>query len=255
AAVGLWLLGAPSWAQAFELEVRMNASQRHVRVGETVEVQLSVTRSGTPSVRGRGEVPLPELPGDVEDAFEVARCMPGVRTSIDMFRGQRQQTRTLDCVLVAEKSGEFSLGFSVEDAGQRVQSNVVEVRVSEEGASAVPDVADEGVSPAVLERLRQQGIAVVASVDKTTAYVGEQITYRLDLYEARNFLDPHFRSPPSFKDFLTHELPVEEPTVESAGGMRFRVRPGIRRALFAQRSGALEVGGAEIAVGMRGRQR
>lgn len=253
---GVWTLGiflsGSGIASAADLDVRAAVSRTQVRVGDTVELSLSVTREG----RGGGDVPEPEMPAGVEDAFEVANCMPGVRRSIDMFRGEQQHTRTLECVLIAEKPGEYSLGFAVADADRRVQSNVVEVRVVGDAAPAVSSATQEDApSPEVFERLRQQGIAVVSGVDKTTAFVGEQITYRLDLYEARNFLDPHFRSPPTFKDFLTQELPVDEPKVESRGGMRFRIRPGIRRALFAQRAGSLEIGGAEVAIGLRGRQR
>lgn len=240
----------PSAALGADLQLRVGVDAREVRVGNSLNLSLSVSRSG----RG-GEVPVPELPSVVESGFEVANCMPGVRTNIDMFRGERQQTRTLDCVLIAEKPGEYSFGFSVDDQGRNVQSNVVEVTVAAAGAANEPGASPDDPSGDTLQELRRRGVAVVATVDKSTAFVGEQITYALDLYEARNFLDPHFRSPPTFKDFLTEELPVGEPRVESTRDLRFRVRPAIRRALFPQRSGTLEIGSAEIAIGMRGQVR
>lgn len=241
----------PATVSAADLQLRVGVDTREVRVGSSLNLSLSVARSG----RGGGEVPVPELPAVVEAGFEVASCMPGVRTNIDMFRGERQQTRTLDCVLIAETPGEYSFGFAVDDEGRRMHSNVVEVRVLAQGAASEAATSSEGLAGDALQELKRRGVAVVAAVDKSTAFVGEQITYTLDLYEARNFLDPHFRSPPTFKDFLTQELPVEEARVESTASLRYRVRPAIRRALFPQRAGTLEIGSADIAIGMRGQVR
>src|SRR5690606_3303851 len=106
----------PATVSAADLQLRVGVDTREVRVGSSLKLRLSGARSG----RGGGEVPVPELPAVVEAGFEVASCMPGVRTNIDMFRGERQQTRTLDCVLIAETPGEYSFGFAVDDEGRRM---------------------------------------------------------------------------------------------------------------------------------------
>lgn len=247
---GVIAFGGPSIARAAELEAQVAVDRADVRVGESLKVQLLVSGSG-----GQG-VPEPELPAGIERHFEVSWCMPGVRSMMGTHMAA-QQSRTLDCLLVAHTAGEFKLGFEVAAHGGGVRSNAVNLRIRDAEVDPVAEPSGDapGVPSDTLESLRTRGIAVAATVDKLEAYVGEQVTYQLDLYEARNFLDPHFRSPPTFKDFLTQELPVDEPRVESAGGQRYRIRPAIRRALFAQRAGALEIGGAEIAVGLRGRLR
>src|SRR5690606_29279963 len=92
---------------------------------------------------------------------------------------------------------------------------------------------------------------VWASLDKTTAYVGEQITYLLDMYLRRQVLDVDLRKPPVFGDFFSEPLPDGQVRRARVGDVPYQVQPLLRRALFAQHAGTLEIGGAEITVGFR----
>ena len=224
------------------LEARVTVDRARLQVGEELVVKLQVTRQGS------GIAPDPELPENLREGFDVLQCVPGVSTNVDMFRGTRTQARSLRCVLSATKPGEYSIAFVVSDGNRKVRSNIVKLQVAEAGAT-------EPVDPSHAEPTEPRGdVFLWASVDKAKAYVGEQITYALDIYEARRFLDPHLSSPPTFRDFFSEELEVPEPRMTEVGGVPYRVRPGLRRALFPQRAGTASIGAAEIAVGLRRRE-
>jgi hypothetical protein len=133
-----------------------------------------------------------------------------------------------------------------------VKSNVPVLEVLPADRTAAPEATAEAGGDSVPTEAPGP-VFLWATLDKKTAYVGEQITYALDVYERRSFLGIHLRKPPSFTDFFTEELPEGEPLLRRVSGVDYRVRPGLRRALFPQRAGTLEVGAAELSVG--GRQR
>lgn len=223
-------------------QASVSVDRGSVPVGEQLMVKLQVVAEGSSSA------PAPELPESVRSSFDVVQCVPSVSTQVDMFAGRRTQTRSLRCVLVPREPGDHEIAFSIAQGGRRLRSNVVNVQVVEAGTETAPDSATQAPSQP------DGDIFLWTTVDKERAYVGEQIIYALDIYEARRFLDPHLRSPPSFQDFFSEELEVPEPTITEVGGVTYRLRPGMRRALFPQRAGIATIGAAEIAVGLRRRE-
>lgn len=233
------VLAWPGVAAADGVSAKMSVDRKRVRVGETLVASFVVS--------GAGEVPEPELPASLGATFEISGCDSGYQTSIDMFRGVRTQTRQQRCALTPRTTGEFELAFTVQDGNRRIASNTVTVTVVPADAKDPANTA--GPSSA------HGPVFLWASTDKSQAYVGEQVTYELDIFERRSVFDMQLRTPPSFQDFLSVELDVGEPVVTSVGGVDYRKRPGMRRALFPQRAGTLTIGAAEISLGMRSRER
>jgi hypothetical protein len=229
---------APAVADAGPLSARIGAEPTTVHVGDELSVTLEVERQGA------GDVPDPRLPETVLEAFEVGICSPGFARRMSTFGGS-QSTETLSCSLTPTKPGKHKLAFSVLDGKTTIRSNVVTVDV-------LPPTEIEVADPTLDEPTQATGdVFLWASTDKVRAFVGEQITYRLDVYEGIRFLEPQMRTPPSFQDFFAEELPLPDVRVSEIQGRAYRVRPGIRRALFPQRAGTLTIGAAEVAVGRR----
>ncbi len=232
------LLGMPTPAHAGPLHARVAVDTNTAHVGDEIEIQLEVEREGS------GDVPDPRLPESVSDAFEIGMCMPGSRRRMSTFSGSTR-AQILTCSLVPKQPGKYKLSFEVPDGRTTVRSNAVTVDVLD-----VPKI--EVADPTLSEPTEAAGdVFLWASTDKVKAWVGEQITYRLDVYEGIRFVEPQMRTPPSFQDFFAEERPLPEVRVTKVQDRPYRVRPGIRRALFPQRAGTLKIGAAEVSLGRR----
>ncbi|MEM9456681.1 MAG: BatD family protein [Myxococcota bacterium] len=231
-------------AEPVEAEASVRLSQPTVRVGEPVQLSLEVRVRGA---RAPSQLPWPSA---LADKFEIAGASTSGGWSGSIILGgpsSRIYNRQTTARITPKEAGTYDLSFSVEIAGSTFESNVATLEVL--GAGEVLPEPPPGRDPT-----EPQGeVFLWAAVDKNEAYVGEQISFALDVYERRSFLGIHLRKPPSFTDFFTEELPEGEPVVKRVGPIDYRVRPGLRRALFPQRAGSLAIGSAELSVG--GRQR
>jgi len=244
AAAGLLALGRTAHA-APGLRAELVVDREALRVGEELQMQLVVTRTGS------GSVPDPSLPTALADAFEIVSQFSSTSASTRIGTGgaSRSVSVTVTIGAVALRPGKHELVFTVDDGGTEVKSNAVVVVV--EGEALKSDEAAVATTGKPTESLGD--VFLWASTDKSKAYVGEQITYALDVYERRQLISVTLRTPPSFADFHTYDLPEGESTMEVVQGMVHRVRPGMRRALFPQKAGTLTIGAAEIAIGRRRR--
>ena len=228
-------------ALAGPLSARIAAEPTSVHVGDEISVTLEVEREGG------GDVPEPTIDEKTLEPFEVGLCAPGYVRRSSTFGGS-QTIRQLTCGLTATKAGKHKLAFSVLDGRTRVRSNTVVVAVDEANEATEVLVTD----PTLQEPTEAAGdVFLWASTDKVKAYIGEQITYRLDVYEGVPFVEPQMRTPPSFQDFFAEELPLPDVRMTVVQNRDYRVRPGLRRALFPQRAGKLTIGPAEIAINRR----
>ena len=237
------LLARAAVAWAAEVVAESSLSDTTTRVGEPVQLTMSLEVRGA---RAPSNIPWPKA---LIDAFEVSAVQSVGGWSSNLLGGPpgRVSTRKVSALITPKLAGKFELGFEVEIEGTTIESNVPVLEVLE--ADATLPRTEAGRAPTEA----QGPVFLWATVDKEKAYVGEQITYALDVYERRSFLGIHLRKPPSFTDFFTEELPEGEPSIKRVGVVDYRVRPGLRRALFPQRAGTLELGAAELSVG--GRQR
>jgi hypothetical protein len=237
----------PSLVRGAGLKAELRTSDKSVKVGDAIEIELEVTREGG------GPVPDPELPEGLADGFEITSSMAtgsGFRITFGTGPNTRTSSTGLMVTAIALKPGTYPLSFTVDDGGNKVKSNVVSITVGAVDAAEVAPVA-AGTKPTEA----RADVFVWATTDKPKAYVGEQIDYRMDVYERALMASVTLRTPPSFVDFYTYDLPEGEATVEDVAGVAYRVRPGMHRALFPQKAGKLVIGAPEITIGRRRRDR
>lgn len=242
----LWFM--PAVAHAKGLQAMVETDETQVLVGDVVTVDFVVAK---PSLRG--SVPNPELPKSVAEAFDVGQCTGGrpMRTTQSLNGAVSTATvRRVSCPLTARKVGTFKIAFTVPDGKKKVASNTVTVEVlaSEEDRAPLEDPTVEVPTDV------REDVFLWVSTDKQRAYVGEQVTFRLDVYEASRFLDVSLRTSPTFEGFLSEELALPEVYLTTLSEKQYRVRPGIRRALFAQRAGTSTIGASELLISRRKRR-
>jgi hypothetical protein len=223
--------------------VKLELSGGHTIVGQGVRLEIEVVREG-----GR-EVPEPAMPAALSDEAGVFRVEgPDVSTGSHSVlingRVTSEASRTYTFLIIPTQPGRHEISTYAMDGDERVESNVVVLEVGGEAADTEPvQRMGKPLGP-------RDSIFLWSAVDKVRAYVGEQITYRLDVYE-RVRANISLRNLPSFQDFWAIELPEGSPTRELVGDVPYRVHPGLRRALFAQRAGTLTIGSADATVEQR----
>ncbi len=241
-----WLCLTPAVAHADGIRASVEADETQAVVGDVITIDFVVSRSD------RGSLPTPELPASVAESFDVGQCGSGTSRSIEIVNGRRTSatTRRVSCPLTAKKAGAFKVAFTVPDGRKKVASNSITIEVVAEDGERTP-LEDPTVEAPTDAR---EDVFLWVSTDKKRAYVGEQVTFRLDVYEARRFLDVSLRTSPTFEGFLSEELSLPEVYTTMVGERPFRVRPGIRRALFPQKAGTATIGASELLISRRKRR-
>lgn len=238
----------PATARADGLTASVRTDRTDMRVGDEITIELEVSREGT------GRVPEVTIPEALAEGFEITQSFAN-RGGFSISFGTGGNSRTVNdsttLVAVALKPGTFKLSFTVDDAGKKVTSNVVEVEVTGE---ATPSTT-KPIAAASKPTEARGDVFVWGATDKSKAYVGEQLEYNLDVYERTMLSSVSMRTPPSFTDFYTYDLPEGDARIEEIEGVPYRVRPGMRRALFPQKAGTLTIGAPEITIGRRRRDR
>lgn len=242
-AVGAVVGIAPRQAHAGEIEATAQLDMAETRVGEGVVLSLTIRE------RGSDHDLTPPVPDAVVDNFEIANESSGNSAQISFGSAGRSRinVNSRNLLLIPLKAGEYDLGFSVEVDGKTIESNVPKLKVLEADVPDGPAESEDGLPTEAVG-----DIFMWASTDAPTVYVGQQVTYALDIYE-RRAANMHLRKPPTFTDFFSEELPLPKPRRQAVAGIPYNVDPAVRRALFPQRAGKLAIGAAEASLGFRRR--
>ncbi|WP_434418424.1 BatD family protein [Nannocystis pusilla] len=253
-AAGLGLYLSPRAAHAdTKSRIVAEIDRDRVEVGEAFELTVQVDSEGE---RG-SEVPEPVLPDLAALGLQIVGMPATYRSTSSSFsfgtgRGSTMTTRTtLTSVytLIASKPGRIELPVHIIEGKTKVtppRTPAIEVTGQAAPTEPIPAAADGPTEP-------QGDIFLWTRLDKPTVFVGEQLTYTLEIYERLPFLQIQLRQLPGFQDFWSEELPQGQMRQAVVGNTAYRVHPGLRRALFPQRAGTLTLSPAEVGIGMRRR--
>lgn len=215
------------WAEvsAAEIEISAAVDKRTVGVGE--ELVLSVTVSG-----GFQNLPSPNLP-DMPD-FTVYPS--GTSTSFSLVNGRVTSSKISRYILVPQREGTLKVPpIAVDYKGSQYTTEELDVTVTA-STSPLPSIpSDQGGGEGA-------GLLLKASVDKSRAYVSEQVTLTLKFYRRVTLLGSRL-IPPATTGFWVEELPGEKEYYAVEGGLQYYVTE-IAMALFPTTHGELEIGPA-----------
>jgi len=255
AAVALICLALGTNASRAATEIRASVSQTQITLADTIEYRLEVT--GDAAAAGGLQ---PQLPDFNASGFLVVSG-PSSEQRISIINGtQAAPSLTFRWMLQPTREGPLEIGPTrlVTGAGMVIQSNSVRVTVSKTaaslpGAPPSPDPAGEGIywartgNPAI-DRQLQGRLFLRPTIDKTDAFVGEQITLRYELYQSPELGDLRYsiedRSNP-YPGFMVEVLyrPTQHLQFrqERAGERTFQVAPIEVVALFPTKTGATSI--------------
>lgn len=219
------MLPAPASGADFRAEARVDRNM--VGVGERLVLTIAIT--------GASEVRDPEL-GDL-DGFRLEHSSRS--QSINMVNFKVTRSLNLQYVLTAIKEGDYDLGpFAVSTGKEAYVTDPVKVQVvkgqAPQGGQADTRRADE-----------KDLVKVSASVDRTQAYVGQQITHTVKFaYRVRMLSSPEY-VPADHTGFWFEDLGSTGPEVEVIDGAQYYVIK-LRTAYFPISSGKFTIGEAGI---------
>lgn len=238
----LAVLATPALALALEVEVSAVLGRSTITLGESVYLQVEVTLDGSSRAI---------QPPRFAKLAQVDISSRGTSTgmSVDMGPGGTVQraTKTFTYVLSPRAAGEHVIAIEVDVAGQTYKPAVApKLTVNPPGFEPEPEEAEAGDRPPAPD----SDVIVWPVVDKTKAYVGEQIVYELQIWD-RSSGNLTVATQPTFKDFWSENLDDprkrrHEYTRDEIDGVPYRVHSALRRALFPQKAGTLTIGGPKI---------
>lgn len=236
----MWILPIKlGWANP-AITVQAELESDHVEVGESVRFIVEVQKTG------RGDLPEPRLPDF--GALGISYEGPSIRFSsgFSSINGQvtSTQSQSYFYLLTPSRPGRFELPIDVMDGGQQVSvSKTPVLEVTGTASEAEPSSEDGSVGKPTRA---SADVFVWPRLAKASVYVGEQLTFVIEVYTKRRLADLSWRTLPQFKDFWSEDLPEGKNREEIIDGQYYSVVPGHRWALFPQRAGTLTIQGAQV---------
>lgn len=234
-------LFAAATAEASELEVAVDLSERRVMVGDFVTLEVRAVTS----LNGDIEVEVPEVAG-----LREVRRSQGESTSFS-WSNQGGQTlrreRTIQIELEATQAGLLTIPSVVVRVGNKLtRSQALPIEVQSSGPE-IPESARPGeVSPPSAE---EDELFARYRLDKAEVYLGEQVLLDLVVYSNGTFNLGEGLSPPELDGFWTEIVDRPDrltPEVERVGGRTYRSYRLFRMALFPLESGPRLIEGTQL---------
>lgn len=207
-------------AKAIALSVTASVDSDEVELGEPIN--LSITIGG----RG-GSLPDPILP-DLTD-FDVYSS--GRNHSISIANGAFSSSLEMNYTLVPKKVGNLIIGpVVVKDKKEMVASDPIKITVKKPGSLQKQQQARRR-STGRRDQKQQEDFFIEQTVDKTTPYVGQQVTLTFRFYQAVNLWGQPSLEWPEYAGFTVEDLPPNSRSYQNVNGKRYLVT-AIKRALF-----------------------
>ena len=220
---------------SFSQKLTATANPNRVAVGETFQIQFSLSGSGS-------NFKLPPLTD-----FDIYEG-PYQSSSTSIINGAVSNSTSLTYVLMAKKEGKITIGAaSVLSGGKTIQSNTIEVEVTKGRAPTTNQNSSNGqnVTPPSTEDI-SDNLFLKALVSKTKSYLGELVNVKVKLYTRTDFRIRDFKKIPSYAGFFVQEIkekgqPQNTQTKETINGVNYAVFDIYETFLIPQQTGQLTI--------------
>lgn len=227
AAAFLLIFAGPLRAQVFEAKTET----KEIALGSTFEISFSLK-----DARGeRFRAP------DFSD-FKVAGG-PNELRGMTIINGRSSSHQTWSYELEPRRTGTFSIGAaSVVADGKTLNTQPIVIKVV-----AARNVPGGNAPPGVDDKL-----FIVGELDRNTAWLGEQLNWRILLYTQLSLEGVDIIDIPEFEGFYSKEKRRFDTRVNyrTVRGKKYAVKTLYEEALFPQESGELTIGPAQVRVGI-----
>jgi hypothetical protein len=156
-------------------------------------------------------------------------------------------------LLHPKKKGAFPIGpASVKVGGVELHTRAITIHVAPPSKNAISLGPQAPALPPPPENLGSQTLFVDARADKTSVYVGEQLTATWRLYTQADILKYRLVAEPKYEDFWSDDLlgPVRRLSHDQqiVDGASYQVSILFKKALFPLKAGKLEVTPLDVEV-------
>lgn len=200
------------------------------KVGMDGRVNLTV------SIDGQGKESVQVELGNTE-GFRVYSA--GSSQSVSIVNGKMTSSLQYNYILTPRNKGTFRFGpVTVKQKGKEASTSRIAIEV-------VAGKTPPANAPRSGGGSRASEVFIRTKVDKSEAYVGEQITLTFQLFSRIRFwADPEY-DPPSTVGFWKEDLPPQNSYYTDIKGDKYRVTE-IKSALFPTSAGTLGIGPAKL---------
>lgn len=233
--VAMCLLFASSvnYAQSFTAMVNQNP------VSTTDPFEITFTFSGS-DVNGLSNFQAPSFGN-----FSVL-AGPNQSTSMQIINGSMSGSRSFTYYLQAKEKGKFTIGSaSINNRGTVLKTHPITIEVVQGSAkSNAQKGGQQGNGKQVTAAEIGDDVFIRASADKSSAYIGEQVTVVYKLYTRLNIASLQVVKMPSYTGFWSEDITTSQNitfTTETLNGKQFSVAVLKKVALFPSQSGELTV--------------
>lgn len=241
--------GVPAARATETVVVELEAHPARVAVSDQIQITVTIkvgSRVGS-GIMGGPSFTGYRLPG--LDDFEVLRSWNSSSTQISIAggRAQREEISSFFYSVRSRKAGRFTISpASVSFGGRTHTSNSLTIQVDPGGAAPPPTLP--GQAPSVQD---DDEVFIQVVPDKTSAFVGEQVTVTWYLYTRTSLArQPEIKTTPNTDPFFSEDLPFrsQDATRTTINGTIYALVPIYRRALFPLKAGRLKVGPMTVEV-------
>lgn len=226
-AAALLIFASPLRAQVFEAKTET----KEIALGNTFEVAFSLKDA-------RGErFKAPEWTG-----FKVVGG-PSEMRGMSIINGRSTSHHTWTYELEPRRAGTFAIGAaSVVVDGKTLSTQPLVIKVvaarNTSGGDAPPGADDK--------------LFITGELDRNTVWLGEQLTWRILLYTQLSLEGVDIIDIPEFEGFYSREKRRFDTRVNyrTVRGKKYAVKTLYEEALFPQESGELNIGAAQVRVGI-----
>ena len=219
-----------SQAQSFTA----SANPNHVGVGETFEVSFTFSGSDVNSLSNFQAPAIKEF---------IVLSGPNQSTSMQIINGAVSGSRSFTYYLQAKEKGKFTIGSaSINNKGTALRTQPIAIEVSQ--GSVKQKQQQQQNEKEVSNAEIGDNVFIRASVDKSSAYLGEQVTVVYKLYTRLNIASPQVTKMPSYQGFWAEDITTANNitfTREVLNGKQYNSAVLKRVALFPSQSGELTV--------------
>ncbi len=214
-----------------------NASKTKVVAGEQFQIAYSLNTGGS-------NFKTPNLNG-----FDVYSG-PNQSSSMQFINGTMSQSISFSFILAARKEGKFTIPpASIIVNGSRIESNELVIEVAKGGTPSAQQPSQGNPGNPNTPQNGGDNLFAITTVNKTKAYLGEQITVVHKIYtklNLRGFQDIQF---PSYDGFWSQDMPQKGQIAlgtENVNGVAYYVAEIKKSFIFAQKTGTIEISPVEI---------
>ena len=220
-------------------DFQVSAGLDHQRIALNEQAMLSLTISGAAT-----DLPQPQMPALPD--FQVYNA--GRAQNYSWVNGQASASVTYNYALTPLHEGHFTIPpIRIQYKDQTAETPALTLEVVKGNPSSVPEGNAGTAQPSGERRQGQPAIFITATVDKTTAYVGEPVTFIFRLYNRAPLLSNPTYAPPDFKGFWKEDMPPQREFQTTVHGLPYHVTE-VRTALFPSAPGTLRIAPAALNV-------